>query len=217
MPRIVEEDRAFADEALRALTAPPHRTRVRIRQLAVEGVRWIEWEGRGIFWRGRHRRRAAGDRPRHHPAHAGGRGAPARRGALCSRGGRVAAHGRPTPPRPRAQDHLSVNDYGSRLRGVSRDAMIGTDVLDWVYPADRGSGPCRFGERARAALSDVARLPGRHRGRDPLVRMGRHDDLSTSTARPPSCNPVGFDVTERRAQPPDALRVSLEELRARAR
>jgi PAS domain-containing protein len=97
-----------------------------------------------------------------------------------------------------------VNDYGSRLRGVSRDAMIGTDVLDWVYPGDR--------ETVRAALASELRRPiGRRStaastsGRDPLVRVGRHDDLDEH-GTPAELQSVGFDVTERRAAA-DALRL----------
>ena len=49
MPRIVDADQPTARDALAALTRPPHRVRVEIRQLAVDGIRWMEWEGCAIF------------------------------------------------------------------------------------------------------------------------------------------------------------------------
>ncbi len=49
MPRILAGDRAMAAGTIRALAVPPHRARVEIRQPTVEGVRWLEWEGCGIF------------------------------------------------------------------------------------------------------------------------------------------------------------------------
>ena len=49
MPRIDPADHPVAEQELRALTQAPYRTRVEIRQPTVDGVRWLEWEGCGIF------------------------------------------------------------------------------------------------------------------------------------------------------------------------
>lgn len=208
MPRIVEADRAIAHRAIEALTRPPHRTRVEIRQLTVEGIRWIEWEGCGIFddaGRVVDLQAIGRDTTQEHEVADALRASEARyRGVVESQQAVVL--------RLDLDRRITfVNDYGSRLLGVAREAMIGTDVLDWVYAEDREAAHAAFARELapphRASLDCRVEIAGEVRwfeweGRTILDEHGTPIELQS----------VGFDVTERRAAA-DALRASLEELR----
>jgi PAS domain S-box-containing protein len=208
MPRIVETDRDTALEALRMLTVPPHRARVEIRQPTVDGVRWMEWEGCAIFdAAGRVVELQAIGRDitqAHDVAEALSASEARYRGVVESQEAvvlRMNLDGRIT----------FVNDYGSRVLGLTRAAMLGADVLDWVYPEDRAAAQAAFAiEQAppyRAALDCRVEIGG-------AIRWYRWEGsvIFDDRGTPVELQSVGFDVTERRAAA-DALRASLEELR----
>jgi PAS domain S-box-containing protein len=207
MPRIVQADRETAREGLRALGVPPHRTRVRIRQPTVDGVRWLEWEGCGIFdGGGVVELQAIGrDITQAHEVAEALRASEARyRGVVDSQQAVVL--------RLDLQRHITfMNDYGSRLLGIAREEIIGADALAWVYEADR--------EGARTAF-DREQAPPHRWSIDCRIEIGgrvRWFEWEGTTifdegSMPTELQAVGFDVTERRAAA-DALRASLEELR----
>jgi PAS domain S-box-containing protein len=208
MPRIVEADQATAREALAALTRPPHRARVEIRQLAVDGIRWMEWEGCAIFDDdGRVVELQAIGRDitqEHEVAEALGASEARYRGVVESQQAVVLRL-------DLARRITFVNDYGRRLLGVPREAILGTDVLEWVYPEDRAAVRAAFAREVeppyRASLDCRVEIGGEIRwfeweGRPIFDERGTPIELQS----------VGFDVTERRIQA-DALRASLEELR----
>ena len=207
-PRILETDWEIAHEGLHALVTPPYRTRIEIRQPTVDGVRWLEWEGIGICGRGGRvvEMQAIGRdiTQAHEIAEALSASEKRYRGVVESQQAvvlRMNLDGRIT----------FVNDYGSRVLGLTRAAMIGADVLDWVYAEDRETARAAFAEEfhppyrasleCRVAIGDVLRW---FRWEGTLI----FDDRGA----PVEMQSVGFDVTERRAAA-DALRASLEELR----
>ncbi len=208
MPRILEADRGVAERELRSLAAPPHRTRVRIRQPAVDGVRWIEWEGRGIF-------DDAGtvielqsigrDITQAHEVAEALRASEARyRGVVESQEAivlRMDLHRRIT----------FVNDYGSRVIGIPRELILGVDALDWVHPDDYEAARAAFASELlppyRASLECRTQIGGEIRWFEWEARA-----IVDEHGTPLELQSVGFDVTERR-EAADALRVSLEELR----
>lgn len=208
MPRILEADQDVARQALEALTRPPHRTRVEVRQLTVEGVRWMEWEGCGVF----------DDAGRVVDLQAIGRDitqehefADALRASEARYRGVVESQQAVVLRLDLDRRITFVNDYGSRLLGVAREVVVGTDVLDWVYAQDRDAAHAAFARELapphRASLDCRVEIAGEVRwfeweGRTILDEHGRPIELQS----------VGFDVTERRAAA-DALRASLEELR----
>ena len=208
MPRILDADQVIARDALAALAHPPHRTRVEIRQLAVDGLRWMEWEGCAIFddlGRVVELQAIGRDITQEHEVADALRASEARyRGVVESQQAVVLRL-------DLARRITFVNDYGRRLLGVPREAIVGTDVLDWVHPADR--------EAARAAF--VRELAPPHRASlDCRIEIGGEirwfewegRPIFDERGTPIELQSVGFDVTERRAQA-DALRASLEELR----
>jgi PAS domain S-box-containing protein len=208
MPRIVEADRETARQGLRALTQPPHRTRIEVRQLTVEGIRWMEWEGCGIFddaGRVAELQAIGRDITQEHEVADALRASEARyRGVVESQQAVVL--------RLDLDRRITfVNDYGRRLLGVAREAIVGTDVLAWIYAEDQDAARAAFARELmpphRAALDCRVEIAGEVRwfeweGRTILDEQGMPIELQS----------VGFDVTERRAAA-DALRASLEELR----
>ncbi len=208
MPRIVAADRPLTAAAFETLAKPPHRMRVEIRQLTVEGVRWIEWEGCGIPDGDGHVSELQGvgrDVTQEHEVAEALRASEARyRGVVESQEAVVL--------RMDLNRRITfINDKGSRLLGLSRAAMLDTDVLDWVYPEDREAARAAFSSELeppyRASLDCRVEIDGTVRwfeweGRTIFAEDGTPSELQS----------VGFDVTERRAAA-DALRASLEELR----
>ncbi|MCC6764349.1 MAG: PAS domain S-box protein [Deltaproteobacteria bacterium] len=208
LPRILPSDQARTAEALRALARPPHRLRTEIRQETVEGLRWMEWEGCGIFAEDGTVIELQGigrDVTQAHEAEEGLRVSEARYRSLVESQGAVVLR--------LDLDHriTFVNDYGWRLIGLPREAMLGRDVLEWVDAEDR--------EAVRATLARELEPP--HRAcmecRIPIggeVRWFQWEGMLIFDERgaPIELQSVGFDVTERRAAA-DALRSSLEELR----
>jgi PAS domain S-box-containing protein len=201
-------DRLLAERELRALAVPPHRSRVKLRQLTAEGVRWLEWEGCGIFDDGGRlvEIQAIGrDITQAHEVAEALRASEARyRGVVESQQAvvlRVTLQGRIT----------FVNDYGSGLLGVSRDDMLDTDMLSWVYADDREATLTAFVSALepphRAALDCRVEIAG-------AVRWFEWEGRAIFDEQgvPVEMQAVGLDVTERRIAA-DALRASLEELR----
>lgn len=208
MPRIVASDRPTAAEAIRGLALPPHRTRVEVRQPTIEGVRWLEWEGCGIFddtGKVVELQAIGRDVTQEHEVAEALRASEARyRGVVESQQAVVL----------RMDLDLAitfVNDYGCRLIDVPREAMIGAHVLSWVHPDDK--------EAAEAAFRSEL-VPPYHATLDCRVAIGgalrwfewEGTAIFDEDGRPIELQSVGFDVTERRAAA-DALRASLEELR----
>ncbi len=208
MPRIDPVDRRIAEQALGALVVPPHRVRVEIRQPTVEGVRWLEWEGCGIFdERGRVVELQAIGRDitqAHRVAEALSASEARYRGVVESQQAVVL--------RLDLKRRITfVNDYGSRVLGVARELVIGTDVLDWVYPEDRDAVRAAFERELapphRASLDCRVEIAGQV-----LWFEWEGTTILDEHGTPVELQSVGFDVTERRAAA-DALRASLEELR----
>jgi PAS domain S-box-containing protein len=208
MPRIVPEDRPAARQGLAALAVAPHRIRVEIRQPTVEGVRWLEWEGCGIFdERGRvvELQAIGRDVTQEHEVAEALRASEARyRGVVESQQAVVL--------RLDLDRRITfVNDYGTRLIGIPRDAMLGHDVLEWVYPEDREVARAAFASELlpphRASLDCRVEIAGEIRwfeweGTAIFDEHGQAVELQS----------VGFDVTERRAAA-ERLHASLEDLR----
>ncbi|MCC6849033.1 MAG: PAS domain S-box protein [Deltaproteobacteria bacterium] len=208
VPRIVPTDQVRTVEALRALTRPPHQVRIEIRQRTTEGLRWIEWEGRGIFdERGTvlELQGIGRDITHEHEAAEALRASEARyRGLVESQEAVVL--------RLDLERRITfVNDYACRAIGLPREAMLGRDVLEWIPPEDR--------EVVRAAITREIAPPHRARA-ECRVRVAAglrwfHWDgtlMFDERGAPLELQAVGFDVTERR-EAADALRSSLEELR----
>jgi PAS domain S-box-containing protein len=208
MPRIIASDRAVAAETLRELARPPHRARVEIRQPTLEGVRWFEWEGCGIFddtGTVVELQAIGRDVTQEHEVAEALRASEARyRGVVESQQAVVL--------RMDLDLRITfVNDYGCRLIGVPREAMIGAHVLSWVHPGDR--------EAAEAAFASEL-VPPHHASLDCRVEIAgavrwfewEGTAIFDEDGKPIELQSVGFDVTERRAAA-DALRASLEELR----
>lgn len=208
MPRIVASDRPVAAKAIRALAAPPHRARIEVRQPTVEGVRWLEWEGCGIFddtGKVVEIQAIGRDVTQEHEVAEALRASEARyRGVVESQQAVVL----------RMDLDLAitfVNDYGCRLIGVPREAMLGAHVLSWVHPDDRAAAQAAFASELappyHATLDCRVEIDG-------TVRWFEWEGTAIfdDEGRPVELQSVGFDVTERRAAA-DALRASLEELR----
>lgn len=208
LPRIVPSDQAFAAQQLRALAIPPHRTRVEIRQETVEGVRWMEWEGCGIFdERGQliELQGIGRDITHAHEVEEALRASEARyRGVVDSQQAVVLRV-------DLEQRFTFVNDYGCRVLGLSRDEILHRPGLEWVYAEDR--------EAILGAFAGVLAPP--HRAtvecRVPIAGELRWFQWEGSVILdeagvPVEMQAIGFDVTERRAAA-DRLRASLEELR----
>jgi PAS domain S-box-containing protein len=208
LPRILAADRAIALDAFEQLARPPHRMRVEIRQLTVEGIRWMEWEGRGIFDdQGRvvELQGIGRDITQAHEVAEALRASEARyRGVVESQQAVVL--------RMDLDRRITfVNDYGSRLFGLAREQLLGTDPLDLAHPDDR--------EMSRAAFARVVGPPYRA-AIDCRVDIGGEvrwfewegSVIFDEKGEPYEMQSVGFDITERRAAA-DALQASLEELR----
>jgi PAS domain S-box-containing protein len=208
LPRIVVADRHIALEAFDQLARPPHRMRVEIRQLTVEGIRWIEWEGCGIFddaGRVVELQGVGRDVTQDHEVAEALRASEARyRGVVESQQAVVL--------RMALDRHITfVNDYGSRLFGLAPEQMLGMDVVTWAHPDDR--------ELSRAAFERVV-MPPYRAALDCRVDIGGEvrwfeweaSAIFDENGAPCEMQSVGFDITERRAAA-DALRASLEDLR----
>ena len=208
LPRIVPSDQMLAAEHLRALASPPYRTRVEIRQGTVEGVRWIEWEGCGIFddhGRVIELQGVGRDVTHAHEIEEALRASEQRYRGLVDSQRAVVLRVDPD------QCITFVNDYGCRVLGLPREQILGHRGLEWVYAEDRGA--------IMAAFADVLRPP--HRA-TVECRLPIADDLRwfqwegsvvvDEGGMPAELQAIGFDVTERRAAA-DRLRASLEELR----
>ncbi len=208
MPRIVASDRPIAAKTISGLAMPPHRARIEIRQPTIEGVRWLEWEGCGIFddtGKVIELQAIGRDVTQEHEIAEALRASEARyRGVVESQQAVVL----------RMNLDLAitfVNDYGCRLIGVSREEMIGAHVLSWVHPSDK--------EIAEAAFRSEL-VPPYHATLDCRVEIAgdirwfewEGTAIFDEDGKPIELQSVGFDVTERRAAA-DALRASLEELR----
>jgi PAS domain S-box-containing protein len=208
MPRILPVDQDVAQQALHALTVEPHRVRVEIRQLTVEGIRWMEWEGCAIFddaGRVAELQAIGRDITQDHEVAEALRASEARyRGVVESQQAVVL--------RMDLDRRITfVNDYGSRLLGVARAEIVGSDVLDWVYPEDRDATRTALESELapphRASLDCRVEIAGEIRWFEWEGTM-----ILDEHGMPVELQSVGFDVTERRAAA-DALRASLEELR----
>jgi PAS domain S-box-containing protein len=208
MPHIVASDRERTRQELRALAEPPHRTRVEIRQTTVEGVRWLEWEGCGIFdEEGRvvELQAIGRDITQDHEVAEALRASEARyRGLVESQQAVVM--------RLDLNHRITfINDHGSRLFGFAPSDMLGMDVLDLVYAEDRAHVRAAFKSEItplyRASLDCRVEIGGEVRWFN-WEGTAIFDEQGT----PIELQSVGIDVTERRAAA-DALHASLEELR----
>ncbi len=208
MPRILPADRTTARQELEGLGFAPHRTRVKIRQPTVEGVRWLEWEGCGIF----------DDAGNVVEIQAIGRDVTqaqefgeALRASEARYRGVVESQQAVVFRLDLARRITFVNDYGARVIGVPRDEMLGKDVLGWVHPEDRPQAIEAF---ARALV------PPHHASIDCRLEIAdgvRWFDwegapIFDEEGRAIEVQAVGFDVTERRAAA-ERLEASLAELR----
>jgi len=208
MARIIADDWEQARQGLRALAEPPHQARIEIRQPTVDGVRWFEWEGCGIANAGGQiiELQAIGrDVTETHETAAALAASEARYRDLVELQQAVVL-------RMTLEGRIAyVNEYGSQVFGLRSDQMIGEDVMDWVYPADREHTRNAFSQEFAPPYHTAVESRIESHGE---VRWFKWEGTVVFDGRgnPMELQSVGFDVTERRAQA-DALRASLEELR----
>ncbi len=210
MERVHPDDHAALADAIAAMMRPPHRVLVEIRNLTVDGVRWVAWEGVVVM-------DAAGCMLE---AQAVGRDVTARREAE--------ANLRESEERfRRAFDDAAigmaltttdgrtvrVNPALCAMLGYDEAELLTRSIEDVVHPDDRG--PLE-GDRARLAAGGVPfyRAERRYRHRDGGLLWVQ---VTASLVRDAGGVPRYFlaqiqDITERRVAE-DALRDSIVDLR----